>query len=99
MKVKKNKRKLPEVKRNMKIDNWLVRVRVVEEKKSIKIRNKTEVTDGTDELDYNDLGGLDHKHLPASTIPLGSQKHKHLRIRTSVKGVRRTGQKETTKTT
>ena len=42
MKVKKNKRKLPEVKRNMKIDNWLVRVRVVEEKKSIKIRNKTQ---------------------------------------------------------
>ena len=31
----------------MKIDNWLVKVRVVEEKKSIKIRNKTAVTDGT----------------------------------------------------
>ena len=41
MKVKKNKRKLPEVKGNMKIDNWLVKVRVVEEKKSIKIRNKS----------------------------------------------------------
>ena len=35
-----------------------------------------------DELDYNDLSGLDHKHLP-STIPLDSQKDKHLRIRTS----------------
>ena len=63
----------------MKIDNWLVKVRVVEEKKSIKIRNKTAVTDGTDELDYNDLSGLDHKHSPA----LDSQKDKHLRIRTS----------------
>jgi hypothetical protein len=83
IKVKKNKRKLPEGKGNMKIDNWLVKVRVVEEKKSIKIRNKTAVTDGTDELDYNDLSGLDHKHLPASTIPLDSQKDKHLRIRTS----------------
>ena len=67
----------------MKIDNWLVKVRVIEEKKSIKIRNKTEVTDGTDELDYNDLNGLDHKHLPPSTLPLDSQKDKHLRIRTS----------------
>ena len=83
IKVKKNKRKLPEVKGNMKIDNWLVKVRVVEEKKSIKIRNKTAVTDGTDELDYNDLSDLDHKHLPASTIPLDSLKDKHLRIRTS----------------
>ena len=27
--------------------------------------------------------GLDHKHLPASTIPLDSLKDKHLRIRTS----------------
>ena len=51
IKVKKNKRKLPEGKGNMKIDNWLVKVRVVEEKKSTKIRNKT---------DYNDLSGLDH---------------------------------------
>jgi hypothetical protein len=83
IKVKKNKRKLPEVKGNMKIDNWLVKVRVIEEKKSIKIRNKTAVTDGTDELDYNDLSDLDHKHLPASTIPLDSLKDKHLRIRTS----------------
>ena len=48
----------------MKIDNWLVKVRVVEEKKSIKIRNKTAVIDGTDELDYPDLSGLDHKYLP-----------------------------------
>ena len=82
LKVKKNKRKL-EVKGNMKIDNWLVKVRVVEEKKSTQIRNKTTVIDGTDELDYNDLSGLDHKHSPASTIPLDSQKDKHLRIRTS----------------
>ena len=67
----------------MKIDNWLVKVRVVEEKKSIKLCNKTAVIDGTDELDYNDLSGLDHKYLPASTIPLDSQKDKHLRIRTS----------------
>ena len=59
----------------MKIDNWLVKVRVVEEKKSIKICNKT-VIDETDELDYNDLSGLDYKHLPASTIPLNSQKDK-----------------------
>ena len=83
IKVKKKKRKLLEVKGNVKIDNWLVKVRVVEEKKSIKIRNKTAVIDGTDELDYNDLSGLDYKHLPASTIPLDSQKDKHLRIRTS----------------
>ena len=79
----KNKRKLCEVKNNAKIDDWLIKVRVVEEKKSIKIRNKTAVTDGTDELDYNDLSGLDHKHLPASTIALDSQKARHLRIRTS----------------
>src|ERR1700704_2915742 len=83
MKVKKNKRKLPEVKRNMKIDNWLVKVRVVEGKKSIKIRNKTAVIDGTDELDYPDFSGLDHKYLPTSTISLDSQKDKHLRIRTA----------------
>ena len=82
IKVKKNKRKL-EVKGNIKIDNWLVKIRIVEEKKSIQIRNKTTVIDGTDELYYNDLSGLDHKHSPASTIPLDSQKDKHLRIRTS----------------
>ena len=61
----------------MKIDNWLVKVRVVEEKKSIKICNKTAARDGTDELDYNDLSGLDHKHLPASTIPLDSLENKN----------------------
>ena len=66
----------------MKIDNWLVKVRVVE-KKWIKIRNKTAVIDGTDELDYPDLSGLDHKYLPTSTISLDSQKDKHLRIRTA----------------
>ena len=43
----------------------------------------SQVIDGTDELDDNDLSGLDYKHLPASTIPLDSQKDKHLRIRTS----------------
>ena len=39
--LKKNKRKL-EVKNNAKIDDWLIKVRVVEEK-TVKIRTKTEV--------------------------------------------------------
>ena len=82
IKVKKNKRKFPEEKGNLRIDNWLIKVRVIEEKKSIKRRNMI-VIDGTDELDDSDLSGLDHKHLPASTIPLDSLNDKHLRIRTS----------------
>src|ERR1700722_15109072 len=38
--LKKKKRKLPDVKNNTKIDDWLIKVRVVEEKKSIKICTK-----------------------------------------------------------
>ena len=67
--LKKNKRKLREVKNNAKIDDWLIKVRVVEEKKSIKICTKTEVTNSTENLDYIDISGLDHKYLPANTNP------------------------------
>ena len=35
--LKKKKKKFSEVKNNTKIDDWLIKVRVVEEKKSIKI--------------------------------------------------------------
>ena len=42
--LKKKKRKLPDVKNNTKIDDWLIKVRVAEEKKSIKICTKPEFT-------------------------------------------------------
>ena len=66
VKLKKNKRKL-EVKNNAKIDDWLIKVRVVEEKKSVKIRTKAEVTNNTKNLENIDISGLDHKYLPANT--------------------------------
>src|ERR1700679_2635737 len=65
--MKKNKRKPGEVKNNAKIDDWLIKVRVVEEKKSIKICTKPEATNSTKNLDHIDLSGLDHKYLPANT--------------------------------
>ena len=83
IKVKKNKRKLPEVKGNMKIDNWLVKVRVVEEKKSIKICTKPEATNSTENSDHIDISGLDHKYLPANTNPKNFHNGKNLRIRTA----------------
>ena len=66
--MKKKKRKLPAVKNNAKIDNWLSRTRVVEEKISIQICTKPEVTKSTDNLDRNDISGLDHKYSHAHTI-------------------------------
>ena len=65
--LKKNKRKLREVKNNAKIDDWLIKVRVVEEKKSIKICTKPEATNSTENSDNIDISGLDHKYLPANT--------------------------------
>ena len=67
--MKKNKRKLCEVKNNAKIDDWLIKVRVVEEKKSIKIRTKTEATNSTENSDHIDISGFDHKYLFANTNP------------------------------
>ena len=64
--LKKKKRKLTEVKNNTKIDDWLIKVRVVEEKKSIKIRTKTEATNSSKNLDHIDISGLDHKYLFAN---------------------------------
>ena len=65
--MKKNKRKLCEVKNNAKIDDWLIKVRVVEEKKSIKICTKLEATNSIENLDHIDISGLDRKYLPANT--------------------------------
>ena len=81
--LKKNKRKLREVKNNAKIDDWLIKVRVVEEKKSIKIRTQTEAINSTENLDYIDISGLDHKYLPANTNPKNFHNGKNLRIRTA----------------
>src|SRR3982074_3817786 len=81
--LKKNKRKLREVKNNAKIDDWLIKVRVVEEKKSIKICTKTEATSSTENLDYIDISGLDHKYSPANTNPKDFHNDKNLRIRTA----------------
>ena len=81
--LKKNKRKLREVKNNAKIDDWLIKVRVVEDKKSIKICTKTEATNSTENLDYIDISGLDHKYLPANTNPKDFHNDKNLRIRTA----------------
>ena len=78
--MKKKKRKLPAVKHNAKIDNWLIKVRVIEEKKSIKICIKPEATDSTDNLNYHDLSGLDHRYSHDHT---NSKNDKSLRIRTS----------------
>ena len=81
--LKKNKRKLREVKNNAKIDDWLIKVRVVEDKKSIKICTKTEATNSTENLDYIDISGLDHKYSPANTNPKDFHNDKNLRIRTA----------------
>jgi hypothetical protein len=81
--LKKKKRKLPDVKNNTKIDDWLIKVRVVEEKKSIKICTKPEATNSTENSDHIDLSGLDHKYLPANTNPKDFHSGKNLRIRTS----------------
>ena len=72
--LKKNKRKLCEIKNNAKIDDWLIKVRVVEDKKSIKVCTKTEATNSTENLDYIDISGLDHKYLPANIKPKDLQK-------------------------
>src|ERR1700731_2684453 len=61
--LKKNKRKLREVKNNAKIDDWLIKVRVVEDKKPIKICTKTEATNSTENLDYIDSGLDQSIHL------------------------------------
>jgi hypothetical protein len=82
VKLKKNKRKL-EVKNNAKIDDWLIKVRVVEEKKSVKIRTRTEVTNNTKNLENIDISGLDHKYLPANTNSKDFHNNKNLRIRTA----------------
>src|ERR1700709_54050 len=81
--MKKKKRKLPAVKHNAKIDNWLIKVRVVEEKKSIKICIKPEATNSTDSLDRNDISGLDHKYSHAHINSKDFQSDKSLRIRTT----------------
>ena len=77
------KRKLPAVKHNAKIDDWLIKVRVVEEKKSIKICTNPEATNSTDNLDRNDRSGLDHKHSHAHTNSKNFQNDKNLRVRTA----------------
>ena len=79
----KKKRKLPAVKHNAKIDDWLIKVRVVEEKKSMKICIKPEATNRTDNIDYHDISGLDHKYSHAHTNSKDFQNDKSLRIRTS----------------
>ena len=81
--MKKNKRKLCEVKNNAKIDDWLIKVRVVEEKKSIKICTKPEATNSIENLDHIDISGLDRKYLPANTNPKHFHNGKNLRIRTA----------------
>ena len=80
--MKKKKRKLPAVKHNYKIDDWL-KVRVVEEKKSKKICIKPEVTHNTDNLNDNDISGLDHKYAPAHNNSKDILNDKSLRIRTA----------------
>ena len=80
--MKKKKRKLPEVKHNAKIDDWLIKVRVIEGKKSIKICIKPEATNSTDNLDYHNVSGLDHKYSHAHTNSKVFQNDKSLRIRT-----------------
>ena len=81
--MKKKKRKLPVVKHNAKIDDWLIKVRVVEEKKSIKIRTKPEATNRIDNLDYHDVSGVDHKYSHAHTNSKDTLNDKSLRIRTA----------------
>ena len=79
----KKKRKLPAVKNNAKIDNWLIKVRVVEEKKSVEICIKPEASNSTDNLNYHDISGLDHKYLPPHTNSKDFLNDKSLRIRTA----------------
>ena len=71
------------MKNNAKIDDWLIKVRVVEEKKSVKIRTRTEVTNNTKNLENIDISGLDHKYLPANTNSKDFHNNKNLRIRTA----------------
>ena len=80
---KKKRRKLPAVKHNARNDDWLIKVRVVEEKKSIKIRIKPEATNRIDNLDYHDVSGLDHKYSHAHTNSKDILNDKSLRIRTA----------------
>src|SRR3978361_846516 len=80
---KKKKRKLPLVKHNGKIDDWLIKVRVVEEKKAIKLCIKPEATNRTDNLVYHDISGLDHKHSHAHSNSKNILNDKSLRIRTA----------------
>ena len=65
-KVSKKKRKLPVDRKNMKIDDWLVKVRVVDEKTRLKRDNNTEAKNGSEEPRTIDLSG-DHKHTTASS--------------------------------
>src|ERR1700710_2475638 len=81
--MKKKKRKLPAVKHNAKIDDWLIKVRVVEEKKSIQTCIKPEVTHSTGNLDNNDISGLDHKYAHAHNNSKDILNDKSLRIRTA----------------
>ena len=71
------------MKNNAKIDDWLIKVRVVEEKKSVKIRTKAEVTNNTKNLENIDISGLDHKYLFANTNPKDFHNDTNLRIRTA----------------
>ena len=79
----KKKRKFADVKNNTKIDDWLIKVRVIEEKKSIKISTKPEATNSPENSDHIDISGLDHKYLHANTNPKHFHKGKNLRIRTA----------------
>jgi hypothetical protein len=78
-KVSKKKRKLPVDRKNMKIDDWLVKVRVVDEKTRLKRDNNTEAKNGSEEPRTIDLSGLDHKHTTAPS----HFNEKHSRVRTA----------------
>ena len=71
------------VKHNAKIDDWLIKVRVLEDKRSIKIRIKPEATNRNDNLDYHDLSGLDHKYSHAHSNSKDILNDKSLRVRTA----------------
>ena len=65
--------------KNMKIDDWLVKVRVVDEKTRLKRDNNTEAKNGSEEPRTIDLSGLDHKHTTAPS----HFNEKHSRVRTA----------------
>ena len=69
--------------KNTKIDDWLIKIRVVEEKKSIKICTKPEATNSTENSDHTGISGLDHKYPPANTNSKDFHNDKNLRIRTA----------------